>query len=61
MAQCPTVMAFRKRLKSYGYTCIMIFKLPCYLDTYEVRAVEPLGGKLIVVKLNLVQMSNCFR
>jgi hypothetical protein len=61
MAQCPTVMAFRKRLKSYGYSDIRIFKELYSHVLYEVRAVEPLGNKLIVVKLSLVQMDHLFR
>ena len=61
MAQSPTVMAFRKRCASYGYTQIRIYRLLEYLDTYEVSAVEPLGGIRIKVQLTIAQMHHLFR
>ena len=61
MAQSPTVMAFRKRCASYGYTEIRIYRLPEYHDTYLVMAKEPLGGNLIKVELSSSQMYRAFR
>ena len=61
MAQKPTVMAFRKRLKSYGYKEIQIIKIKGYIDKYAIKAVEPLGGQLIKVELNSLQMHESFR
>lgn len=61
MAQSCTVMAFRKRLKSYGYTNIEITKIRGHLDTYKVRAVEPLGKTLITVEYTTTEMNHSFR
>ncbi len=61
MAQSCTVMAFRKRLRSYGYTCIQIYKAECYVDVYDVVAIEPLGGVRISVRMSIAEMYNAFR
>ena len=61
MPQNATVMAFRKRLKSYGYKEIEIWKIAGYIDLYQVRAKEPLGNQLIRVEMNSTQMHNSFR
>lgn len=61
MAQSKTVMAFRKRMKSYGYKDIEIIKIRGYLDIYKVRATEPLGKQPITVKLTSTEMHNKFR
>lgn len=61
MAQSTTVMAFRKRLKSFGYKEIQILKIPGYIDKYAIKAVEPLGNQLIRVEMNSTQMHNSFR
>lgn len=61
MAQSCTVMAFRKRAASYGYTNIRIYRLDEYLDMYLVMAVEPLGGVSIKVQLSSIQMHHLFR
>ena len=46
MSQPATILAFRKRLKSYGYFDIHIKRSD---DKWIVSAREPLGGNLIVV------------
>ena len=61
MAQSATVMAFRKRLSKRGYINISIFRLFEYADRYEVRAVEPLAGKLVIVELSVAEMNGMFR
>ena len=61
MAQSTTVMAFRKRLKSYGYTNIEIMKIYGYVDRYNVRATEPLGKNRVVAEYTSTQMHNSFR
>lgn len=67
MAQLGVVTAFRKRLKSAGYTDISIYmedryKLPFGSpDLYNIRATEPLGGCTVWVTLNEVQMYHAFK
>lgn len=66
MSQSTTVMAFRKRLRSWGYTGISIYqkvddKGRLVRGVYEVRAIEPLGGTLIVVDYSLERMHMAFR
>lgn len=61
MAQSPTVMAFRKRLAFRGYSSISIYRLPEYVDRYEVRAYEPLANKLVIANLSVGQMNMMFR
>lgn len=61
MPQSRTVMAFRKRLKSYGYTNIEITKRQGYIDLYTVRATEPLGKKYITVEYSSLQMNEAFK
>ena len=60
MAQSCTVMAFRKRMKSYGYTEIEIRKEP-HTGYYIIKAREPLGKVLIGVKYKEIQMYHSFR
>ncbi len=56
----PTiVMAFRKRLKSYGYKDVSI-KFDCDSKLYLVSAVDPLGGILISRLCGLEFMYNSF-
>lgn len=66
MAQENEVMAFRKRLKSAGYTEIRIFlaKDPANRSRnwlYDVSAVEPLAGKRVFVTLTVEQMCHAFQ
>lgn len=64
--QSTTIMAFRKRLKSYGYTEISITqvkdrngrRIP---GRYTVRAIEPLGKELIIVEYTTEKMHHTFR
>lgn len=65
MAQPPEVRAFRKRLKSAGYSDIEILRLG-ELDSvgdrlYLVRAVEPLSGLDVSVRLCAFDMSRAFQ
>jgi len=60
MAQDVVVMAFRKRLKSYGYRDVSI-RLSTDGEGYQVRAKEPLAGKLIETKLGRYDMYVMFR
>lgn len=61
MGQCNTVMAFRKRLKSYGYTDIRIIKIKGHFNLYKIYAVEPLAKTCVSIEMDTVQMHNCFR
>lgn len=61
MAQSNTVMAFRKRMKSYGYTQIEIIKIRGYIDKYKIRAIEPLAEILITIELTSTEMDKAFR
>ena len=65
MPQEREVMAFRKRLKSAGYTNIRIFRDDSWVnrdrDLYIVSAVEPLAGQTVRVTLSGVQMYHAFR
>ena len=61
MAQSCTVMAFRKRMKSYGYTQIEIRKIRGYIDKYKIRAIEPLAEILITIELTSTEMDKAFR
>ncbi len=54
-------MAFRKRLKSYGYTNVSIDNAWIPEGFYWVQAREPLGGTIIRVKLSVLQMHDMFR
>lgn len=65
MAQPTEVRAFRKRLKAAGYSDIEILRLG-ELDSvgnrlYLVRAVEPLSGTDVSVRLNSTDMSRAFQ
>ena len=62
MAQETYVMAFRKRMKSFGYADITIKCLSKkHPEKYQVTAVEPLAGCRITVYYNLYQMNTAFR
>ena len=62
MSQKPTVMAFRKRLKTYGYQGIEIIKMKGYYpERYKVRAIEPLGKTLIQTEYTTIEMANSFK
>ncbi len=62
MAQSCTVMAFRKRLKSYGYKDIEITKIKGYYpERYKVRAIEPLAKTLIETEYTAAEMHNSFK
>lgn len=66
MSQSTTVMAFRKRLRSWGYTDVSIWqklddKGRVVPGIYEVRAIEPLGGNLIVADYSVERMHLSFR
>lgn len=62
MAQHPIVMAFRKRLKSYGYTDIEIIKIKGYYpERYAIRAREPLGRNLIRTEYTRLEMHDSFK
>ena len=59
--QDPIVMAFRKRMKSCGYTDITIYKMSPFNGFYRVSAVEPLSKAKVSVKYDLCDMHNAFR
>lgn len=64
MAQNTIVMAFRKRMKSFGYHDITIkhIKGVGRSDLYQVSAIEPLSGTRVSVVYNdCYQMSRAFR
>lgn len=73
MAQDVRVMAFRKRLKSAGYTDVRIVldsmknRILCSCgrrgaeDFYLVSAVEPLAGSRVVTSLTPSQMFDAFQ
>lgn len=66
MPQNNEVMAFRKRLKGYGYTEIKIVRalddkgalLP---GMYEVEAVEPLSKTAVGIRLSVGSMAFMFK
>ena len=65
MAQPTEVRAFRKRLKAAGYSDIEIMRLG-ELDSaddrlYLVRAVEPLSGADVSVRLTAFDMGRAFQ
>ena len=59
--QDPIVMAFRKRMKSHGYTEIMIYKMRPFHGRYYVSALEPLSHTQVSVKFGHSDMHNAFR
>lgn len=63
MSQPPVIMAFRKRMASFGYTKISIvrFKDKEKKGLYHVSAYEPLGGNLVIVELDIMRMRHMFR
>lgn len=61
MAQSPTVMAFRKRLKKRGYKEITITKIRGYYDSYAISASEPLAYVRIHIIMNTTEMSKAFK
>lgn len=58
MAQPVEVMAFRKRLKSYGYRDISIRRKG---ETYRICATEPLAGVVVVRVMDAMDMSLAFK
>lgn len=60
MAQSNIIMAFRKRLKSYGYTEISI-KFDSKKGIYQVEGVEPLGGNRVMRGMSEIEMYHLFR
>ena len=57
--QHPTIMAFRKRIKSLGYADIKIFRVKKYDDNlYNVSAVEPLSGVRVSREYSLSEMAH---
>ena len=60
MPQKIQVMAFRKRLKSFGYSDISI-KFNKKEGCYFVSAIEPLASTMIETKLCIVDMNSMFR
>ena len=63
MSQSPVIMAFRKRMSSFGYTRISIVRIKDKDKNglYQVSAYEPLGGNLVVVELDPMRMRHMFR
>lgn len=66
MPQNSEVMAFRKRLKSYGYEGIKIVQArddegELLAGRYDVEAVEPLGKMLVKVRLTVGSMPFMFK
>ena len=59
--QNPIVMAFRKRMKSHGYTEIEIYKKSPFHGVYSVRAVEPLASLRVSCDYTHAQMEHAFR
>lgn len=63
--QNHVVMAFRKRLKSFGYSSVSICQKKVDGKTvpsvYIVRAVEPLGGNPIKAEYSISRMNHSFR
>lgn len=59
--QNQSVMAFRKRLKSFGYKEISIFKIRPFDGYYLVSAVEPLAGVKVSVKMGICDMQKAFK
>ena len=68
MAQSTIIMAFRKRMKSFGYTNISIKRSSGLIkvggntiNIYQVFALEPLGGLPVKVSLTEQEMYHKFR
>ena len=59
--QNPIVMAFRKRMKSHGYTEIEICKKKPFQGVYLVRAEEPLSSLRVSCDYTHCQMEHAFR
>lgn len=63
--QNHVVMAFRKRLKSFGYSDVSICqkkdKGKIVPSVYVVSAVEPLGGNSVKVEYSISRMNHSFR
>lgn len=59
--QDPIVMAFRKRMKSHGYSQIKIYKLRPFNGKYLVTAVEPLSYVSVSVIFDHYDMNAAFR
>lgn len=63
--QRPVIMAFRKRLKSFGYSNVSICQkkkdgkvIP---GIYTVSAVEPLAGNPVSAEYSVSRMAHSFR
>lgn len=63
MSQSPVIMAFRKRMASFGYTKISIVRIKDKekKGLYTVSAYEPLGGNLVTVEIDPMRMRHMFR
>lgn len=59
--QDPIVRAFRKRMKSHGYTQIEIYQKKPFNGVYLVRAIEPLSSARVSCDYNHAQMHHAFR
>lgn len=63
--QSTTVMAFRKRLKSFGYSNVSILQKKkdgkVVLGFYVVTAVEPLAGNPVSAEYSVSRMAHSFR
>lgn len=59
--QNTIVMAFRKRMKSHGYTQIEIRQKRPFQGVYLVRAVEPLSSARVSCDYTHAQMYHAFR
>lgn len=53
--QPKAILAFRKRLKTCGYTNVKIYASRRFDGYYEISAIEPLGRRRIEVCLSLGQ------
>lgn len=63
--QCPAIMAFRKRLKSFGYLNVSICQKKVdgkiVPGVYVVSAVEPLAGIPVSAEYSVGRMAHSFR
>jgi len=59
--QNSVVMAFRKRMKSHGYTKIEINQKRPFNGVYRIRAVEPLSSTIVSCDYTILQMQHAFR
>ena len=68
MAQDPVIMAFRKRVKSFGYRDVSIRLAYGHIENqhgrkwmYFVEATEPLAGQPVIAMLTVAEMYRRFR